>query len=318
MPPVGAAIEEDTRDQVSVNEGALKISGEVAAPGERGVPDLRSSLVYAAAVLSFAAASVHLWLMPEHLARSLGYGALFAALALAQGFFGVALLRWPARRSVTAPMAWGSLAVISAYAAERLVWASHAGAGLGAHGGRHASGLEVLAILFSAAQAGLLFAVLLLGAGKLLPAAEALSFGVAFVHLWEAQERYGDWWGFGLFFLGVGLAQGFYCLALPRFAGRASFLLAGMAGNLSVVAVWVLTRTYGIPYVRTHAVESPELRLGKNEGVGVADLAATSMEVALVLMLALLAMAASNLYRGETTPGQEPAHALVEEKEMGR
>lgn len=64
--------------------------------------------------------------------------------------------------------------------------------------------------------------------------------------------------------------------------------------NLLLVAVWFATRAAGIPYVGTDGVGSSELRLGATEGVGVWDLTATTMEVALVVLLAALA---SNLRR---------------------
>ncbi|MBA2377134.1 MAG: hypothetical protein M3494_01270 [Actinomycetota bacterium] len=244
------------------------------------------SLAYAAAGLSILAALIHLWMMPMHVAASVGYGAFFAALAFAQGLYGVALIRWPSR-PVALLGAWGTLAVFVFYAAERVIRES-----FGPHAA-HASGVELLAMLCTAAQLGLLSA-LLMDAKRTLYAAEALSFGVALIHLWEAQERYAEWWGFGAFFLSVGVGGAVYCLLLPHLGGREGFLLAGVSMNLLLVAVWFATRAAGIPYVGTDGVGSSELRLGATEGVGVWDLTATTMEVALVVLLAALA---SNLRR---------------------
>jgi manganese oxidase len=50
--------------------------------------------LYVAAALSLVAALVHLWAMPEHFEGWWGYGAFFLFVAIAQGFYGVALLRW--------------------------------------------------------------------------------------------------------------------------------------------------------------------------------------------------------------------------------
>lgn len=250
-------------------------------PQDPAVPAAMWPFILAAG-LSLVTALIHLWLMPEHLARSWVRGSFFGTLALVQGAYGVALLRWPSRK-VLALGAWGTLMILVLYAAERAYAAS-----FGPHGGGHASGTEVFAMVCTAAGLGLLSAPLL-GATRLLYAAEALTLGAALLHLWQAQERYAEWWGFGAFFAAIGLAQGLYCLALPRLAGRRLFLAAGIAGNLAVVALWVWTRTVGIPYVRTHGIAGSELRLGKTEGVGVLDLAATTMEMALVVMLAMLA-----------------------------
>jgi hypothetical protein len=247
-------------------------------------------LYAAAAVLPLVAAVVHLWISPGHLIESPPYGAFFLALALIQGLYGVALLRWPSRR-LLAVGAWGSLALVALHAAERA-----AGASFGPHA-EQAGGFEVFAMLCAAAELGLLSALVLDERGAL-AAAETLSFGAALVHLWAAQGRDAGWWGFVAFFVAVGAAQALYSIALPRFGRRAGFLLLGVAGNLSVLAVWVMTRTVGVPYVRTTGIETSELRLGGTEGVGVADLAATTMEVALVAMLAMLAV---NLYRRRLT-----------------
>ncbi|MBA2692124.1 MAG: hypothetical protein H0U65_06480 [Rubrobacter sp.] len=242
--------------------------------------------MHAAAGLSILAALVHLWMTPTHLAASVGYGAFFAALALAQGLYGVVLIRWPVR-PVALLGAWGALAVFAFYAAERVIRES-----LGPHAA-HASGVELLAMLCTAAQLGLLSAVLM-DAKRTLYAAEALTFGVALIHLWAAQEHYAEWWGFGVFFIAVGIGGAIYCLLLPHLGGRTGFLLAGVSMNLSLVAAWLATRTLGIPYVRTVGGGAYELRLGATEGVGLPDLAATTMEVSLVVLLAMLA---SNLRR---------------------
>jgi uncharacterized protein (DUF305 family) len=52
-------------------------------------------LLYAAAVLSLTAGLSRLWVVPEHLGEWWVYGVFFLAAALAQGLYGVLLLRWP-------------------------------------------------------------------------------------------------------------------------------------------------------------------------------------------------------------------------------
>ena len=56
-------------------------------------------LVYAAAALSLTAGVSRLWVVPEHLGEWWVYGAFSLTAALAQGLYGVLLLRWPTEHS---------------------------------------------------------------------------------------------------------------------------------------------------------------------------------------------------------------------------
>ncbi len=69
---------------------------------------------------------------------------------------------------------------------------------------------------------------------------------LAAVHLWVVPEHLEEWWGYGTFFLVCALAQGLYALGLLRRPSR-PFLLLGVAGNLAVVILWLVTRTTDIP-----------------------------------------------------------------------
>jgi manganese oxidase len=79
----------------------------------------------------------------------------------------------------------------------------------------------------------------------------------------------------------VALAQGLYALCLLRRPGW-PLLLFGVAGNLAVVILWLVTRTSGIPLLGPHA--------GDVEEVGVLDLICTLAEVCVVFGLGALAM----------------------------
>jgi hypothetical protein len=68
----------------------------------------------AAALLSVVAALAHLWAMPEHFREWWGYGAFFLVVALAQGLYGLGLLRWPSRALFVAGLA-GNLAVLGLF-----------------------------------------------------------------------------------------------------------------------------------------------------------------------------------------------------------
>jgi len=75
-------------------------------------------MLYGAAALSLTAALIHLWAMPEHLAEWWGYGAFFLATALAQGLYGVAVLRWPAQPLFLLGIS-GNLAIVVLYVVTR-------------------------------------------------------------------------------------------------------------------------------------------------------------------------------------------------------
>jgi hypothetical protein len=72
------------------------------------------------------------------------------------------------------------------------------------------------------------------------------------------------------------MAQGLYGLALLRRSWQL-LLLLGIGGNLAIIALYSITRTVGIPFFGPH--------VGEVEGVGVADLFATTSELALVVAL---------------------------------
>lgn len=114
-----------------------------------------------------------------------------------------------------------------------------------------------------------------------LRAAAALSLLAAAMHLWVVPEHFEEWWGYGAFFVVLAVAQGLYALVLLGWPSRA-FLLLGVASNLAVAILWLVTRTTGIPLLGPHA--------GETERVGVLDLACTLGEVGIVAGLGALAM----------------------------
>jgi hypothetical protein len=110
----------------------------------------------------------------------------------------------------------------------------------------------------------------------ILYAAAAFSLSAALIHLWVMPEHFEEWWGYGAFFLISAVAQGAYGAALLRWPRR-PLLLLGIGGSVSIIVLYLLTRTVGIPFFGPHA--------GEVEGVGVADLFATTSELALVVVL---------------------------------
>jgi hypothetical protein len=103
----------------------------------------------------------------------------------------------------------------------------------------------------------------------------------ALIHLLVTPEHYEEWWGYGTFFVVCAICQATYAAGVLRWPAR-PILLLGVAGNLAVAILWLVTRTTGIPLFGPHA--------GEIEGVGVLDLACTLAEVGIVVGLAGLAM----------------------------
>jgi hypothetical protein len=130
---------------------------------------------------------------------------------------------------------------------------------------------------------------------RTLYAAASLSLVAALIHLWVAPEHFEEWWGYGTFFLATAAAQLLYVPLLLRWPSR-TVLLAGIAGNLAIVVLYLLTRTVGIPFLGPEA--------GKVEGVGLADVGATTSEVEIALALGAVLLC-------DTTPERRRTVLLV-------
>jgi hypothetical protein len=134
-------------------------------------------------------------------------------------------------------------------------------------------------------------------------AAAALSLAAALVHAWVIPEHFGEWWGYGAFFLVVAVAQ--VCLSDGLlYRPRPRLFLAGIVGNLAVVALYVATRTVGIPFFGPHA--------GEVEQVGATDLATAMVETVLVIVLVALSRVPSPV-ESSMMRRPHPAGGLLEE-----
>jgi hypothetical protein len=110
------------------------------------------------------------------------------------------------------------------------------------------------------------------------PLAAALSVGAAYVHLAYVDSHWEDWWAYGAFFLGVGVLQALFAVAILRWPSTL-LVLGGIAGNLAIVGMYILSRTEGVP-MGPHA--------GVKEAAGAVDLVTTGGEVVLVAVLLTL------------------------------
>jgi hypothetical protein len=115
-------------------------------------------------------------------------------------------------------------------------------------------------------------------AGMLPAAAAALSLSSAIAHFGVVSSHWQEWWAHGAFFLVCGALQAIIA-ALLMWRPRAWNALAGIAGNLAVVSMYVYSRTNGSP-------------IGPHEGVpeepGYYDLITTAGELALIVVLILM------------------------------
>lgn len=115
----------------------------------------------------------------------------------------------------------------------------------------------------------------------LVPALALLSAGAAVIHFVVIPGHWDEYWGQGLFFIVAAIAQLVWAIWVLVDPSRL-ILLAGAAGNAAIVAMWVITRTAGVP-------AGPAA--GEREAIEFADTLATAFEVVLVLgALALVRM----------------------------
>jgi hypothetical protein len=108
--------------------------------------------------------------------------------------------------------------------------------------------------------------------------AAVLSLAAAYVHLAYMPSHFEEWWLYGMFFLAVGVGQALFVPAI-LYRPRTWVVLVGIAGNLGVVCMYVVSRTVGIPL-------GPHARVV--EHAEPIDLATTGAEVALIGVLLVM------------------------------
>src|SRR5215510_6428826 len=104
------------------------------------------------------------------------------------------------------------------------------------------------------------------------------SLATAAIHFAVTGDHFEEDVLFGVFFVAVAWAQALWAVAILLTPTRL-VLAAGLAGNLAVVVLWVVSRTVGVPI-------GPEA--GTAEAVGAIDVAATILELVIVVVSALV------------------------------
>jgi hypothetical protein len=99
------------------------------------------------------------------------------------------------------------------------------------------------------------------------------SLGSSAIHAAVCPSHFREATAFGVFFIVISAAQAGWAIAIILRPSR-RLLLAGAIGNAGVVALWVLTRTVGLPF-------GPEI--WRPEAITAADAVATQLEVGLGL-----------------------------------
>jgi len=118
-----------------------------------------------------------------------------------------------------------------------------------------------------------------------------LSIGSGLLHAALITDHFREWWGYGLFFVVVAIIQVGYGMIFlfqirnyPRGIKSKKTLdflyILGIAGNLFIIALYVITRTVGIPFFGPGA--------GEVESVAPIDIFSKGLEIWLVIILVLL------------------------------
>jgi hypothetical protein len=124
---------------------------------------------------------------------------------------------------------------------------------------------------------------------KLLHWAAGLSIGAGISHGLLTDAHFAEWWAYGVFFLLASMAQGIYGFAIAAShvmngapisarwppSARRAWYLAGIGGNVLLIALYIASRTLGV--------------LGEREAWDALGIFTKLIELSLVGVLVLLA-----------------------------
>jgi hypothetical protein len=106
-----------------------------------------------------------------------------------------------------------------------------------------------------------------------------LSLAAGVIHAVAAIDHFDHYWLYGVFFLALTYGQVLWGIALLRGRVDDRGMTIGALANLAIVAVWLYSRTIGVPI-------GPEA--GRPEAVGVMDVAATLDQLVLAAYVAAI------------------------------
>jgi hypothetical protein len=105
--------------------------------------------------------------------------------------------------------------------------------------------------------------------------AAGLSLLAGWIHFAFVSSHWDNWWAYGTFFLVSGLFQALFAPAMLKWPNHWTALV-GVVGNLGIIGMYVMSRTYGIPM-------GPHI--GVVEKATAIDLSCTAGEIVLVGIL---------------------------------
>ncbi|HEV7808402.1 MAG TPA: hypothetical protein VGO80_21525 [Solirubrobacteraceae bacterium] len=106
-----------------------------------------------------------------------------------------------------------------------------------------------------------------------------LSIAAGLIHAIAMIDHFSHYWLFGVFFLVLTYGQVLWGIALLRGRATDRMLRLGAVANLAIVAIWLVSRTAGLPF-------GPQA--GDPEPIGPMDVAATLDQLVLVAYVAVL------------------------------
>lgn len=77
--------------------------------------------------------------------------------------------------------------------------------------------------------------------------ATVLAGSLGIIHILATPLYFDQWLGYGIVFVAIAVLQVMYSMVLAVNPPRRIYLWAGILGNILIVAVWLLTRTVGVP-----------------------------------------------------------------------
>jgi len=126
------------------------------------------------------------------------------------------------------------------------------------------------------------------GRSQTIVAACAISAAAGVIHAVAMVDHFDHHWSYGVFFLLVTYFQVLWAVWVYRHSSDRRALTAGAIGSIAVSAVWLVSRTVGVPL-------GPEA--GDPEGIGAMDLVATLDQLVLASLLVTLLRPAGLLGR---------------------